>query len=411
MENNSTGGLQVVVLEQGTQIPVVGARVVVTFTGEPDLRLDELVTDEIGRTIRLDVPAPDVSYTLTPSIVQPYAQYTIIVSKEGYETVEVNGSAVLADVTAIQQIFLRPIKEDELGEIFVVQPHTLYYEYPPKIAEDEIKPVGEDGEIVLDSVVIPEIIIVHDGAPSDTTAKNHYVNYRDYIKNVASSEIYATWPENAIYANILAIMSFTLNRVFTEWYRNKGYNFTITSSTAFDQKWMPGRNIYDTIDKAVDAVFNNYISKPGILQPILTQYCDGKRVNCPKWLSQWGSKELADQGYTTIEILRHYYGPNVFINSAEQVSGVPQSWPGSNLTIGSRGNSVRQMQQQLNVISNVYTLIPKLVEDGVYGAKTAEAVEIFQETFGLPITGVVDMATWYKISQIYVGVSRIAENL
>lgn len=245
--------------------------------------------------------------------------------------------------------------------------------------------------------------------PTDASAQNHYVRYRDYIKNVASSEIYATWPEAAIYANILAIMSFTLNRVYTEWYRNRGYNFTITSSTAFDQKWMPGRNIYDSINVAVDNIFNNFLSRPNVRQPILTQYCDGRRVTCPRWLSQWGSKTLADQGRTTIEIIRHYYGSDMYINSANEVAGVPSSWPGSDLTIGSMGDSVRQMQEQLNAIGSVYTLIPALVADGVYGSQTFNAVRIFQEIFGLPPTGIVDFPTWYKISEIYVAVTRIAE--
>lgn len=409
MDNNSSGKLQVIVLANNSQVPVVGANVTITYSGEPDSTVENLVTNEIGRTEIIEVPAPSVEYTLEPSVIQPYAQYSILVTAEGFEPVEVSDVAVLADVTAIQQIRMRSVQADDIGDVFVVMPHTLYYEYPPKIAEDEIKPIGEEGEIVLDRVVIPEFIIVHDGVPTDTTAKNYTVTYRDYIKNVASSEIYATWPEATIFANILSIMSFTLNRVFTEWYRNKGYDFTITSSTAFDHKWMPGRNIYDTIDRAVDTLFNNYLSRPGVLQPILTQYCDGERVTCPNWLSQWGSKQLGDQGYSTIEILRNYYGSNIFINTADQVAGVPQSWGGTNLTIGSRGNNVRQMQQQLNVISNTYSLIPKLTEDGIFGERTADAVRIFQETFNLPVTGIVDRATWYKISHIYVGVSRIAE--
>ena len=148
----------------------------------------------------------------------------------------------------------------------------------------------ESGEIVLSRVVIPEFVVVHDGSPRDSTARNYYVRYRDYIKNVASSEIYATWPDSTIRANVLAIMSFTLNRVYTEWYRNKGYDFTITSSTAFDHKWIPERNVYDTISSVVDEIFANYLSRPNVRQPILTQYCDGNRVSCPNWMTQWGSR-------------------------------------------------------------------------------------------------------------------------
>ncbi|MCH5268357.1 MAG: peptidoglycan-binding protein [Lachnospiraceae bacterium] len=255
----------------------------------------------------------------------------------------------------------------------------------------------------------PEYVIVHDGPPSDSSAKNHYVKYKDYIKNVASSEIYATWPEATIIANVLAIQSFTLNRVYTEWYRNKKYDFTITSSTAYDQKWIAGRNIYESISQVVDSIFTNFLARPNVTQPILTQYCDGKQVSCPNWMRQWESKTLGDRGYSAIEIIRYFYGNSMYINTSEEISGVPSSWPGSNLTNGSRGQKVRQMQNQLNTIAGAYPLIPKITADGIFGPKTAEAVKVFQKVFNLPQSGIVDYPTWYKISQIYVGVSRIAE--
>lgn len=257
-------------------------------------------------------------------------------------------------------------------------------------------------------MVIPETVVVHDGLPNDTSAPNYYVPYRDYIKNVASSEIYATWPEQTIYANVLAIMSFTLNRVYTEWYRNQGRNFTITSSTAYDQKWMRGRNIFNNISYLVDTIFNNYLSRPGVRQPIFTSYCNGTTVTC-SGLSQWGSKYLGDQGYSAIEILRYYYGTSMYINSTVSVSGVPSSWPGYNLTVGSRGDKVRQMQEQLNRIAQNYPAIPTVAVDGIFGQRTAEAVRSFQQIFGLPVSGIVDFPTWYKISAIYVAVSRISE--
>ena len=226
---------------------------------------------------------------------------------------------------------------------------------------------------------------------------------------MASSEIYATWPEDTIRANVLAIMSFTLNRVYTEWYRNKGYDFTITSSTAFDHKWIPERNIYDTISVIVDELFADYLSRPNVKQPILTQYCDGQRVTCPNWMSQWGSKYLGDQGYSAIDILRNYYGNDMYINTAQGISGIPASWPGYNLSIGSSGEKVRQLQEQLQRISQAYPAIPSITADGIYGNRTKEAVAKFQSVFGLPATGVVDYPTWYRISDIYVAVSRIAE--
>jgi hypothetical protein len=251
-------------------------------------------------------------------------------------------------------------------------------------------------------------VVVHDGSPSDSTATDYYVKYKDYIKNVASSEIYATWPESTIYANILAIMSFTMNRVYTEYYRGRGYDFTITSSTAYDQKWMRDRNIYENIDYLVDSIFVNYLSRPGVRQPILTSYCDGNRVTC-SGLSQWGSKSLGDAGYSAIDIIHYYYGTDMFINTADAISGVPASWPGYTLTIGSEGTKVKQLQEQLNRIAKNYPAIPKITADGIYGPATAESVRVFQKVFDLPQTGTVDFTTWYTISDIYVGVSRIAE--
>ena len=322
---------------------------------------------------------------------------------------EVAGTQILPGETAVQEIRMKRAVSQEEFQRIVIMPHTLFGSYPPKIAEAEIKPVTETGEIVLSRVVIPEYVIVHDGVPTDSSAKNYWVRYRDYIKNVASSEIYATWSDAAIRANVLAIMSFTLNRVYTEWYRNKGYDFTITSSTAFDQKWIYGRNIFQNISDVVDEMFGNYLSRPNVKQPILTQYCDGRQVSCPNWMTQWGSQSLGQQGYSTIEILRYYYGESIYINTAVEIAGVPSSWPGYDLAEGSRGTKVRQMQEQLNVIAEAYPALPKIMVDGVYGPATKAAVEKFQSIFGLPVTGIVDYRTWYKISEIYVGVSRIAE--
>lgn len=191
-------------------------------------------------------------------------------------------------------------------------------------------------------------------------------------------------------------------------YRNKGYNFTITSSTAYDQKWIRGRNIYTNIGRLVDSIFNNYLSRPGVRQPIFTSYCDGQRVTCDG-LSQWGSKYLGDEGYSAIEIIRYYYGYDMYINTAVSVAGVPSSWPGYNLTIGASGEKVRQIQQQLNRIAQNYPAIPKITADGIYGPATAQAVRTFQGIFNLPPNGIVDFPTWYSISNVYVGVSRIAE--
>lgn len=405
----ATGKLQIQVTSELRATPVEDAVIDISSTGEPDQILEEVKTDRVGQTDTLELEAPPEEYSLSPGEMQPYSEYNFSITAPGYEPLTISGAEILANQLALQDIRLKPVIESEDYENIVIPAHTLYGDYPPKIAEAEIKPVSQSGEIVLSRVVVPEFVVVHDGAPTDNTASDYYVRYRDYIKNVASSEIYATWPKAAIRANVLAIMSFTLNRVYTEWYRNKGFDFTITSSTAFDHKWIYGRNIFESISEVVDELFADYLSRPNVKQPILTQYCDGKRVTCPNWLSQWGSKSLADQGYTTTEILRYYYGDNLYINTAEEISGIPASWPGYDLDIGATGPKVEQMQEQLNAISNNYPLIPRIAVDGIYGEATQKAVEVFQDIFNLPVTGIVDYRTWYKIQEIYVGVTRIAE--
>lgn len=404
------GRLQINVTSEITAYPIENATISISYTGVPNSILEQLQTNQVGQTEVVELDTPPLEYSLDQTIEeQPYSEYTLQVNAPGFEPISIAGAEILADVTALQDVRLHPLIEDAEPEVYVIPAHTLYGEYPPKIPEDEIKPIDESGEIVLSRVVIPEYVIVHDGSPRDSTATNYYVKYKDYIKNVASSEIYATWTENAIRANVLAIMSFTLNRVYTEYYRNRGYDFTITSSTAFDHKWIPKRNYYDTISTIVDELFADYLSRPNVRQPILTQYCDGRRVQCPNWLTQWGSQSLGEQGYSAIEILRYYYGDDIYINTAQEVSGVPSSWPGYDLENGASGEKVRQIQEQLNVVAEAYPLIPKIAVDGIYGPATAEAVRVFQSVFGLPQTGVVDYRTWYKISEIYVGVSRIAE--
>lgn len=404
-----SGKLQINVTSTLGLIPVQDATVTISYTGVPDVTIEKVTTDSSGQTQEIELPAPPLEYSLTPVEQQPYSEYNIQIEAPGYEPLMISGTEILPDVTAVQPVSLSPLETtEEADEVIVIPDHTLYGDYPPKIPEDEIKPMDESGEIVLSRVVIPEYVVVHDGVPDDSTAANYYVKYRDYIKNVVSSEIYATWPESAIYANTLAIMSFTLNRVYTEWYRNKGYNFTITSSTAYDQKWIHGRNFYENIDRIVDSVFANYLSRPGVRQPIFTSYCDGRRVTCDG-LSQWGSKYLGEEGYSAIDIIHYYYGSDMYINTAQSVAGVPSSFPGYNLNIGASGEKVRQIQQQLNRIARNYPAIPTVSADGIYGPATAEAVKTFQRIFNLPQSGIVDYPTWYSISNIYVGVSRISE--
>ena len=410
VESSYTGKLQVNVVTR-ENVPVRDATVTIAASDSPNNIIERLTTNSSGQTETIDLPAPPLELSLNEAnTTRPYTTYNIRIEALGYETEFIENAEILPDVLAIQNVRLTS-KNASLTEDIMIPDHTLYGEYPPKVPEEEIKPVNEPGEIVLSRVVVPEIIVVHDGVPSNNSAQNYYVNYRDYIKNVASSEIYATWPTATIEANVLAIMSFTLNRVYTEWYRNKGYDFTITSSTAYDQKWIYGRNIFESISLVVDNIFDQYLSRPDVRQPILTQYCDGKRVTCPNWLSQWGSCNLGEKGYSTIEIIRYYYGDDMYINTAEQIAGIPISWPGYDLDIGASGQKVAQIQEQLDTIAQVYNAIPRLNADGIYGEVTREAVKAFQKIFDLPQSGIVDFATWYKISQIYVGITRIAEGI
>lgn len=416
VDSGDIGELQVNVVDSNN-IPIKDARVIIRRPrqiGDEQQnqmqQIEELNTDASGQTQAVDLNTPPLAYSLDENNdIQPYANYDVEVDAPGYETENIDNVEILAKELAIQNVKMRQVEGNEQENINI-PPHTLYYEYPAKIPEDDIKDVSEPGEIVLSRVVIPEYVVVHDGTPS-SNARDYYVTYKDYIKNVASSEIYATWPQATLEANILAIMSFTLNRVYTEWYRNKGKDFTITSSTAYDQKWINGRNIFESISLVVDNIFDQYLSLPGVRQPILTQYCDGRRVTCPNWLSQWGSCNLGEQGYSTLEIIRNYYGDEMYINTAEQISGIPASWPGYNLDIGASGQKVQQMQEQLDTIANVYTNIPRVTADGIYGEGTQASVKAFQKIFDLPQTGIVDFATWYKISQIYVGITRIAEGI
>ncbi len=367
----------------------------------------EAETDTSGQTDILNLSAPPQEYSLAEDMPQPYSEYTVNVLHDKAVTASVAGVQIFPNTTAEQDIIIAP--QRAAPENIVIPPPVLYGQYPPKIPEDDVKPLPRSkGFVVLPDPIVPEFVIVHAGNPDDKSAQNYWVPFKDYIKNVASCEIYSTWPDSAIRANVLAILSFTLNRIYTEWYRGKGYDFTITNSTAFDHAFSYGRNYFNEISAVVDELFTTFVTKEGIRQPMLTQYCDGKNVTCPGWMTQWGTKNLADKGYSAIDILKNAYGQEVFLMQAKKVDGVPKSFQGT-LQNGSRGPNVRTIQEQLNRISNNYPAIKKVKADGIYGPATLSAVEAFQRIFNLPASGIVDFGTWYRISDIYVAVSRIAE--
>ena len=390
--SSDTGNLNVIVTGTDSYSPLSSATIEIANTGEPNRILESVNTDRNGQTGNIELSAPPREYSMEPTDNQPYSEYNVKISAPGYQEGLVSGVQIFSGENGLQSIVLQPSEQtpDYVYNPIVIGGHTLWEYYPPKIAEPEIKPLSESG---------------------DSTATDYYVPYIDYIKNVACCEIYSTWPESTIEANILAIMSFTLNRVYTEWYRNKGYNFTITSSTAYDHKWIYGKTIYENISQIADRLYNRYLARPNVKQPILTQYCDGKRVSCPNWMTQWGSKALGDDGFSAIDIIHYYYGSDMYVNEAEIVSGIPSSYPGYDLTIGSSGEPVITIQEQLNRIAQNYPAIPTVTVDGIYGSATAESVRAFQSIFNLPVSGIVDFPTWYKISQIYVGVSKIGENI
>lgn len=255
---------------------------------------------------------------------------------------------------------------------------------------------------------IPETVTVHLGPP-DSNAQNVTVPFTEYITNVASSEIYPTWPENAIRANIYAQISYTLNRIYTEFYRSRGYDFDITNSTAYDQSFIKDRDYFENISRIVDEIFNSYVSRQGNVEPLFTQYCDGIEVSCPG-LSQWGTVTLANQGMTPYEILQYYYGDDIDIVTNVPVMNISASVPPRPLSLGAASDDVRSIQIRLNRISDNYPSIPKIaIPDGIFSFDTEDAVRRFQEIFSLTPDGIVGNATWYKIQRIYNAVKRLNE--
>lgn len=403
----ATGNLIVNVFVDNVAQPLKGANVNISGNNTNI----NLITDESGQTEAIDLEAPNIEYSLEPqNQVQPFSTYNINVSKEGLGSNIVLGVQIYAGITSIQNVFLSTIPGESGKITTVVPPPTLWESEAPKIDENVNKNTGSPK--VLPRVVIPGYIIVHDGVPTDTNATNYYVSFPDYIKNVASSEIYPSWPRETLKANIHAIVSFTLNRVYTEWYLSKGYNFTITSSTAYDQKYSHNRTIFDTISNAVDEVFTEYLRYPGQSYPFLAQYSDGIKVVREGWLSQWGSKSLGDQGYNSLQIVKYYYGNSIELESAEVVPDLPTSFPGYNLKDGACGEEVRLLQNALNKIRGSYPAIPLIRNaNGEFKSDTTEAVRVFQRVFNLPVTGIVNFATWYRISAIFAAVSNMLKGI
>jgi len=366
----------------------------------------ELTTDESGETEKISLETLERTLSLDPNFSgTPFISYNVLALANGFNSVHIVGIPILEGETAIQPIEFIPMRkqqrtpsvtEIQIGAPAVSTTGNRYQEGP--ITESR----------VLRQVVIPNPITVHLGSPG-TSASNVQVSFPDYVKNAASSEIYPTWPESSLRANIYAIITFALNRVYTEWYRSRGFNFDITNSTAYDQNYIYGRNIYESISRIVDEIFNEYVRRQGQNAPYFTSFCNGTTATCPG-LSQWGTVTLANQGLSPLQILRSYYPKDVEIAETNIITGIVSSYPGTALKTGSTGLDVQTIQTYLQKIRRNYPAIPAITDPaGVFGESTRSAFAKFQSIFNLTPDGIVGKSTWNKLSYLYTSVTRLAE--
>lgn len=393
--------IRVLVTAEGEALPVEGAivRAENYLTGE----VQTAITDEDGQTGIFAASAPPKERSLVPGAGQPWASYDITVTAEGYVPYIAEGVQVYEGIESILEVPLQPARGRMGTDIVEIPPPAVSQPLPHSMNTDF------SAERILRDVYIPDRIRVHLGSPNNSSARNVSVSFPDYIKNVASSEIYPTWPEASLRANILAEIGIALNRLYTEWYPSRGYNFDITNSTAYDQYYVHGRNIFSNISDIVDEIFDRYVRKQGNVEPYYTEYCNGSTVTCPG-LSQWGTVTLANRGYTPIEILRYYYGRDTELARAGSIRSAEGSYPGVLLRRGSTGDYVAEIQNELRRIRINYPGIPAITDaTGTFGASTEAAVRKFQSIFGLAVDGIVGKATWYKLSYIYTAVKNLAE--
>ncbi|MBE6894885.1 MAG: spore cortex-lytic protein [Ruminococcaceae bacterium] len=399
----AVGRLQVRITTQ-IILPVDKAQILIT-EADTSLLLEQktVYTNSNGLTDYIELETVDRSLSLNPENQSlPYRTYNLFIYAAGFIQAEALGVNIFDGEDTLQWIDLLPRPAD-FGNDFELDSHReeAHKQY-------DVQPHAKQGnQRVLQRVVIPENITVHLGAPN-ASARNVTVPFRTYLKSVAASEIYPTWPQQALRANIYAQISFVLNRIFTEWYISRGYDFDITNSPSYDQKYVHNRSTFETTDAIVEEIFNEYLVKPGRIDPFFAEYCDGRSVTC-KGMSQWGSKADAERGLSAISILRKYYGNDIRITESSNIAPVPVSYPGSPLREGSTGNSVRILQAQLNRIANDYPAIGKVNVDGNFGSSTTAAVRRFQDIFDLTADGIVGKRTWYKISYIYVSVKKLAQ--
>ena len=365
-----------------------------------------LTTDENGETEAMPLETVDKRFSLNQYYSgTPYVNYSVLAQAAGFNSALISDIPIFDGETAVLPVALIPMQEMQRSAS-----RTEINIGEPAVAMQEQR--NQEGSVtapyVLRQVVIPNPITVHLGAPS-ASAANVQVSFPDYVKNVASSEIYPTWPEAALTANIYAIITFALNRVYTEWYRSRGYSFDITNSPAYDQYFVYGRPIYESISRIVDRIFNEYVRRQGQNAPYFTSFCNGTTVSC-QGMSQWGTVTLANRGLAPLEILRSYYPNDIEIAETNIVTGVISSYPGAPLRVGSSGLDVQTIQTYLNRIRRNYPAIPAITDEaGTFGDSTKNAVTRFQSIFGLSPDGIVGKSTWYKLSSLYTAVTRLSE--
>lgn len=387
-------------------VPISGVQI--SITDHQGNRVYSLTTDESGETQKIPLETLDKSFSQNQNFTgTPYISYNILAQITGFNSLYVSDIPIFDGETAILPLALVPMQSRQRlpvqTEIAIGKPAVAMADARNQMGNDEtIAPY------VLRQVVIPNPITVHLGAPN-ASAANVQVPFIDYVKNTASSEIYPTWPDTALRANIYAIITFALNRVYTEWYRSRGYNFDITNNTAYDQYFVYGRPIYESISKIVDEIFNEYVRRQGQEAPYFTSYCNGTTASC-QGLSQWGTVTLADRGLTPLQILRSYYPNDIEIAETNAITNVLSSYPGTPLQTGSAGLDVQTIQTYLNRIRKNYPAIPAITDSpGVFENSTKAAVAKFQSIFNLTPDGIVGKSTWYKISSLYTAVTRLAE--
>ena len=399
----NTGTLRIQTFAARQSAPVEG----VTVTVQGDGFTLHRITDTTGSAADIPVEAPACTLSLDEdNTTRPYAIVSLTAAKPGYRTVRIEGIQIFAGQVTLAQPQMLPDTEegrDIPNAPIIIPPHALF----AGSGGSGPQPALHCTPRVLDQVIIPKNITVHLGKPA-ASARNVTVSFRDYIANVASSEVYPTWPEQALRANIHCQISLALNRIYTEWYPSKGYTFNITNSTSYDQYYVHGRTVFEVMVRITDDIFNTYLRKSGTVNPYYSEYCDGKSVTCPG-LKQWGTVTLANNGRSALQILRYYYGSSIEIVRTKNIRSIPQSYPGTPLRQGSRGAAVFTLQRQLNRIAKDYPFLGKLTVDGVFGSRMAATVRAFQKQFNLTADGVVGRQTWYKISYIYVSVKDLAE--